>query len=107
MSSYSDLNYLKPSKGELLEDMDAVLQEAYTILMTKPYQRVFRPRWGGSLHRYLFEPCDELTARSMFYDIVQAFEESSRIILNQSTSSVVPNPVNREFYLTLNISAAG
>ena len=107
MSFYSDLNYLKPSKGPMLEDMDAILQEVYTILMTKPGQRVFRPKWGGSLYRYLFEPCDEYTARSMFYDIVEILRESPRIVLNQSTSSVVPNPVDREFYLTLNVSAAG
>ena len=107
MSFYTDLNYLKPSKGELLEDMDDILQTVYTILMTKKGQRIFRPTWGGSLHRYLFEPCDELTARSMFYDIVETLKEEPRIILNQSTSSVVPNPVDREFYITLNVSAAG
>lgn len=107
MSFYSDLNYLKPSKGELLEDMDAILQEVYTILSTKPGQRVFRPTWGGSLYRYLFEPCDELTARSMLYDITEALRESPRIVFNQAESKITPDPNNRAFELELHIQAAG
>ena len=51
MAFYSDLNYLKPSKGPLLEDIDCIYQAIYSIFGTKPGQRLFRPEWGGSLSR--------------------------------------------------------
>ena len=107
MSFYSDLNYLKPSKGPILEDVDAVIQSIYTILGTSPGTRVFRPTWGGCLDRYLFEPCDEITARSMWYDITESLKEEPRAIINQSTSGVTPDPVNRVSYIEINFTVAG
>lgn len=107
MAYYSDLNYLKPKKGPMLEDTDAIYQAVYTLLGTKPGERLFRPSWGGSLSRYLYEPCDELTSRSMMYDIIQTLQDEPRIVLNQSSSFVQADPENSQFLIQLCFSIAG
>ena len=61
MAFFSDLNYLKPSAGQLLEDIPDVYQAIYTLFATKKGSRIFRPTYGANLSRYLFEPCDEIT----------------------------------------------
>ena len=107
MSFYSDLNYLKPQKGEILEDVDAIYQSIYSILGTKPGSRLFRPTWGGNLSKYLFEPCDELTADSMFYDIMQTLRDEPRIEIDESQTSIIPVPEDSEFQITLVFNIRG
>ena len=107
MSFYSDLNYLKPNKGPILEDIDAIWQSIYSILGTKPGTRVFRRSWGGNLSRYLFEPCDEITARSMMYDIEETLKQEPRATLNMGESNVIPDPENSQFYIILSFDIPG
>ena len=107
MAFYSDVNYLKPEKGPLLEDVDDIYQSIYTILGTKPGQRLFRPTWGGHLGRYLFEPCDDLTAQSMLYDIAQTLSIEPRIELNTAKSVVTPVPQENAFDITLVFTIVG
>lgn len=107
MAFYSDLNYIKPSKGPILEDKDSIYQEIYSIFKTSPGERVFQPTWGGSLQRYKFEPCDELTARSMMYDIKATLQQASRVSLNSSKSYVTPDPTNSQFFIQLCFNIPG
>lgn len=107
MAYFSDLNYLKPAVGAIIEDAADIMQAIYTLFSTKKGTRVFRPNYGANLSRYLFEPCDEITARSMMYDIVNALKEEPRVVLNMSESYVTPDPVNRRFIITLKFSIAG
>lgn len=107
MAFFSDINYSKPEKGPLLYDLSAILQSVYTILGTKVGSRLFHPDWGGSLSRYLFEPCDELTARSMMYDITQILKEEPRAPLDLSQSFVVPDAENSQFYIQLKLDVPG
>lgn len=107
MSFFSDLNYIKPERGSLLEDVDAIYQAIYSIFGTKAGTRLFRPTWGGNLSKYLFEPCDEITARSMFYDIVETLKEEPRVELNTSESYVTPDPVNSQFLIQLKFKVLG
>jgi len=107
MAFYSDLNYIKPSKGPLLEDADDIFQSIYSILGTKPGERLFRPTWGGNLSKYQFEPCDDLTAKSMMYDIIQTLENEPRISLDEAESEVTPDPTNSQFFITLKLDIPG
>lgn len=107
MAFFRDLNYLKPSSGQLLEDIPDVYQAIYTLFGTKKGSRLFRPTYGAHLGRYLFEPCDEITARSMMYDIMNAIKEEPRVTLNTSESYVTPDPINRQFLITLKFSVNG
>ena len=107
MAFFSDLNYLKPSAGQLLEDIPDVYQAIYTLFATKKGSRIFRPTYGANLSRYLFEPCDEITARSMMYDIMEAIKEEPRVTLNASASYVTPDPVNRRMLITLKFTVNG
>lgn len=107
MAFFKDLNYLKPTSGPLLEDIPDVYQAIYTLFGTKKGSRLFRPTYGANLSRYLFEPCDEITARSMMYDIMTAIKEEPRVTLNTSSSYVTPDPVNRQFLITLKFTVNG
>ena len=107
MAFYSDLNYIKPEKGPILEDLAAIYQAVYTIFKTTPGERLFHPTWGGCLDRYKFEPCDEITARSMFYDITEALKQEPRVDLDTSKSYVIPDPVNSQFFIQLKFNAPG
>ena len=107
MAFYKDLNYMKPERGSVLVDVPDIFQAIYSLFGTKKGTRVFRPSYGGNLSRYLFEPCDEITARSMMYDIVEALKEEPRVILNTSKSYVTPDPTNRQFYITLKLDIPG
>jgi len=107
MAFFKDLNYLKPTSGPLLEDIPDVYQAIYTLFGTKKGSRLFRPTYGANLSRYLFEPCDEITARSMMYDIMTAIKEEPRVTLNASSSYVTPDPVNRQFLITLKFTVNG
>ena len=69
MALYSDLNYIKPSLGDRVYDIEAIFQSIFSIIGTKRGERVFRPTFGLSMTSYLFEPCDEYTARSILYDL--------------------------------------
>ena len=107
MAFFSDLNYLKPSAGSIIEDVADIYQAIYTLFATKKGSRLFRPNYGANLERYLFEPCDEITARSMMYDIMEGIKEEPRVSLNSSQSSVVPDPINRQFIITLKFDIPG
>lgn len=107
MAFYTDLNYLKPSKGSLLTDIDCIYQAVYTILGTKPSQRLFRPTWGGNLSRYLFEPCDDLTAKSMLYDITTTLKEEPRVSLDMTGTFVKADPENSQFLIQIKLDLPG
>ena len=107
MAFFTDVNYLKPEKGPLLKDIDAIYQSIYSVFGTKPGTRLFRPTWGGNLSRYLYEPCDILTARSMMYDIRETLRYEPRVELNNSKSSVTPDPANHQFLIVLTFATPG
>lgn len=107
MSLYSDLNYIKPTLGGTVYDIDSIFQSIFSALGTKIGQRVFRPTWGSSLNRYLFEPCDELTARNILYDIKRTMDLEPRVQFNIAKSSVVPVPEKNMFILNIHYNILG
>lgn len=107
MAIYSDLNYVKPSIGDMVYDVDSVFQALFSILGTKRGERVFRPTFGANLNNYLFEPCDELTARSILYEISTTMDLEPRVQFNISKSSVVPVPEEHKFLMTIVFSVLG
>lgn len=107
MALYSDLNYIKPSIGGRVYDIDSVFQSIFSIIGTKKGERVFRPNFGMNLNSYLFEPCDEITARSILYDISNTMEQEPRVRFNTSKSSVIPVPTEKLFIITIVFNILG
>lgn len=107
MAIYSDLNYIKPSIGDRLYDIDSVYQSIFSMLGTKKGERVFRPNFGLSLTSYLFEPCDEYTADSILSDISDTIKQETRVKFNYSKSSVIPVPEQKLFIITLYFTVLG
>ena len=100
---FSDINYLglKSTATSILEDEADIYQAIYTLFATKRGTRVFRPNYGANLSKYLFEPCDEITASNILYDVKSALKEEPRIELNTAETMVVPDPVNRQFIISI------
>lgn len=107
MALYSDLNYIKPSIGDRVYDIDSVFQSIFSIIGTKKGERVFRPNFGLSLNNYIFEPCDELTARSILYDITNVMTQEPRVKFNVNKSSVIPVPEDKLFVITIVFNILG
>lgn len=107
MAFYSDLNYVKPSIGDRVYDIESVFQAIFSRIGTKKGERVFRPNFGLTLSSYLFEPCDELTARSILYDISTTMEQEPRVKFNTSKSSVTPVPEEKLFVITIVFNILG
>lgn len=107
MAVWKDLNYLKLENESIIEDVPDVYQAIYTIFKTKKGSRVFNPEFGADLSRYLYEPCDEITARNMMYDITVSLDQEPRVILDSTQSSVVPDPVNSKMIIVLALKVPG
>ena len=107
MALYSDLNYIKPSKGDRLYDIDAVFQSVFSIIGTKKGSRLFRPTFGFNMKGYLFEPCDEYTARSILYDLNSVMKWEPRIHFNTAKTTVIPIPEKMRFLITIYFNVLG
>lgn len=101
MALYSDLNYIKPSLGDRVYDIDSIFQSIFSIMGTKRPERVFRPTFGMSMTSYLFEPCDEYTARSISYDLANIMEWEPRVKFNSAKTTVTPVPEQNLFLITI------
>lgn len=107
MAIYSDINYLDDSLGATLEDVQSVYQAVYTLLATKVGQRVFRPTYGSYLDNYLFEPCDEITANNILYDIITTLSQEPRVQLNKTQTTVTPIPEKQMFKIRIVFTVLG
>ena len=107
MALWKDLNYLKLENESILEDIPDVYQAIYSIFKTKKGSRVFNPEFGADLSRYLYEPCDEITARNMMYDITVSLNQEPRVQLDSSQSSVVPDPTANTMIIVLALNVPG
>jgi phage baseplate assembly protein W len=118
------------SSGRVAEtsEVDTIVrQQILDVLMTSQFERVMRPRYGGSLQRALFEVADPAFFADVAADAIQACNESMRLgrvadiqmtpqysAIPQSGMStavswvevlvlysIVPEQVNREFRFPL------
>lgn len=58
----------------IIRNDNAVLESVYNVLLTEPGERIMDPRFGTRLKRYLFDPLDTITARSIMREIVSALQ---------------------------------
>lgn len=65
-ASAKDLNVIRND--------NAVLESVYNVLLTEPGERIMDPQFGTRLKRYLFDPLDVITARSIMREIVSALQ---------------------------------
>jgi phage baseplate assembly protein W len=101
MPLYSDINYINKNRGTTITDIDAVYQAVFTLLGTKVGQRVFRPTFGSYLDQYLHEPCDDDTAAKIQADISRTIAQEPRVEFMSNKSSVIPQPQNKAFAITI------
>lgn len=104
MALYSDLNHTGVQYGSTIYDLDALYQAVMTLLSTRKRSKVFRPEIGCDLDRYLFEPCDQITADAILFEITDAFSQDPRFKLDMSRTHVTPSPMDSSFYITLAIA---
>lgn len=105
---YSDLDQVDAPSDVLKVNADAVQQSVQNIFSTTPGQRFFNPDFGVDLDQILFELADEVTAlniEAIVYGAVAQWD--NRVILNTKTSSVVADPENNRFVVSLYYTIVG
>lgn len=59
----------------IVTDLNAIKQSLVNILNTPKGSRLFLPDFGCDVRRFLFEPYDDITAKSIGTEIKNAFEQ--------------------------------
>lgn len=100
-NTYSDLDW-KFSKDmigniKIVTENDSIAQSIRTILSTKQGERIMLPQFGSSLSRFIFEPMDDFTTRSMQYEVDEAVRAWEDRIYVQEVK-VTPN-YDENFYI--------
>lgn len=71
-----DIDSKLSPKGDFeeLEGIDVIIKGITTILLTSKGTYVFDPEFGLGLHRYIFEPADEVTKNSIENEVRDALK---------------------------------
>ena len=111
MARYSDIDLdfkAHPVSGDIvtLTDMEALKKSVRNLVLTKRYDRPFRPELDAGVHQYLFEPATPLVAikiKNKIEEIIKLFEPRVELLdvvvtsvpeMNSFTVSIVFRPVN-------------
>lgn len=101
---YNTITEQNISKNDLEAnyDLEAVIWSLRNLFTTKPGQRFLFPKYGLDLRRFLFQPINEMTSRSIYSAIqtaIQTFEP--RVVLHEL--KVVGNPEDNSYDVTITI----
>jgi len=109
MAIYSDLNsYTPTTNGPLLNDVKAIYQSIDNILSTRTNERLFNPGFGTRFDEALFELIDDITSVEVFRIVTEAIQRwETRVTLDFSLSSIIPDPENGKYDVTLIFSING
>ena len=88
-----------------LEGIDVIVRGCYTLLTTLKGSYLFDPEYGIGLHRYIFEPCDEITKEELEREVSEGI---TRYITRANISvSAIPLTNRKGYTLNLTISYKG
>lgn len=90
---YSDINLYvgRFSNKELVFDEDAINQNIFLIITTPIRSKWFRIRYGSNIPAYLFEPMDDMTAKSIRQEISTLLSRNNELRVKIESVLVVPN----------------
>lgn len=100
--TYSDINLQagEKSTNELVTDENSIKQSIMTILSTSYGSRFFRPDFGSSIERLLFEPMDDETKFALQLTMKKSIKAwEPRIKITKST--VTADMVNQSYHVTI------
>ena len=84
-------------------DEGAIMNSLRNIFTTTPGEKTLNPRFGVNLSRWLFEPCNDFTARELAETIlsgIEAFEPRVSV----KTVQVIANKMKNEYIIKLVIT---
>lgn len=84
---YSDfLTNLNPHPNTkrivIASDAEAVKRSIRNLILTNKYERLYNPRFGGNIRKYLFEPASAILANTIKDDIkevIKNYEKRARV----------------------------
>lgn len=88
---------------KLSYDEGAIMNSLRNLFTTSPGQKVLNPAYGVNLSRWLFEPCNEFTAREIAEVIISGIERNEPRV-SVKTIQVVANKEKNEFLIKLVIT---
>jgi phage baseplate assembly protein W len=87
-------------------DIAALRQAIKNIIYTSVGEKPFNPRWGSQIHRVLFEPMDDFSAKILEKLVIEAIElHEPRVKIE--TITVNPNYELNSFDLTIYFYGVG
>jgi phage baseplate assembly protein W len=106
---WKDVNQYNPTEDkEWLIDVEAIYQSLNNIFATKRYEKLFNPNTGIVIEEQLFEIIDDVTSIEILRAITEDIErQEPRIIINYSSTKVVPDPDNNRYNVELHFSIIG
>ena len=109
MPLYSDLNTYDPTTKPLLEDIESIYQSIDAIINSQPFEILFDPEFPGeSLDDSLFELIDDISAVDVYRVVTSMIERNEpRVTIDDSNTSVTPDPDNNRYYLRMVFSVKG
>lgn len=103
---YQDIN--QTLKTNQLKDGDAVFQAIVNVLKTRKGTRMFNMEFGSNLEDILMDPCDDLTALSLYAEVIESVTRwEPRAILDRNKTTVTADPDNHIFWVNLWFSVRG
>ena len=102
MTVYKDVNMNTPTSQPDYSDVEAVTQSLINLILTRPGEKPFNPRYGIFMDALLFELMDEGAALQLLNEVVDKVKEfEPRAELNTSLSDVLADPDNNRFEVNL------
>ena len=78
LNAHPDTNQLVVNRNE-----EAIIRSVKNLLFTNKYERLFQPRIGSNIHKYLFEPISPQTQtgiRDQVRETIENFEPRAKIL---------------------------
>ena len=102
--TYSDINlYTNTKPNDEVRDIESVKQSLWLIIGTPKRSRWFRPNFGTSIERLLFDPLDYTTATRIRAELTNALGNARtgdrRIVVSEI--KVIPDTENQHFFVRL------
>lgn len=103
---YSDLDMNLDSS--LVYNKAAIEQAIMNLFSTGRAERTFQPDLYGSVDEFLFDIINDFTAYALRHRIMESIEKwDNRVTIDNSLSSVTPDPDNSRFYIELYLTIKG
>jgi phage baseplate assembly protein W len=100
---YSDIsvNAGTSNDAELVFNEHSINQNILMITQTPKGSKWWRPNIGSNLHRYLYDPVDDITADNIQRELENVLKSNLEFRVNFTVIEVIADRSNQNFYVNI------